>query len=600
MAVLALVWGIMVSPRPSPVKPLQDTVWSPTLEITQTATPTYSKAVLDPSSPTLGEQLTPTANISPEPTSTPSLVLDASPAPVPEEDSVASASPSQALIPSPPVNIAPPLRRSKAESEGEYADNRVVLHIRPKSRRFDAASCLPPAGATIASDIAALSVLVVNVPEGTVDDAISRLSQCPGVRSAEPDYRMHALDTIPSDPAWPLQYGLVNIRAPQGWDISTGSSSVIIAVIDTGVDLAHPDLAAKITAGQDYVNNDSIAQDDNGHGTHVAGIAAAAANNGTGIVGVSWGALIMPVKVLDNTGNGFADDVADGIIWAADHGAQVINLSLGGPDYSQVLESAIQYAYGKGVVLVAAAGSTGSGVVLYPARSQYVIAVAATDPSNQHFSLSNYGPEVALAAPGVDIYTTSPGGAYSPLDGTSMSAPFVSGLAAILRGLPGIGSPDVILWHMESTALDLGVPGRDPLYGYGLIQMDAALLSALGAAPSEPVHQRPGALVGPAPAEHPVFNTATAASSPTTRSTSIPAATASPSSSGSSTPEMSVQAGASPRPGEEQVLPAFLGNDWPIGCTGFGLVLLGLVLALRRRKSSRRRPPGPHLQFRPR
>ncbi len=360
------------------------------------------------------------------------------------------------------------------ELSGQYVPDEVVVRFRKNATAEKIQQCLSSAGASILSSIEELKVLVVNVPSGMVAEAISVLSTCPEVRYAEPNYLAFIADTIPSDPNWILQYGLISIRAPQGWDYSTGSSAVTIAIIDSGVDLNHPDLVGKIVAGYDFVNNDAIAQDDNGHGTHVAGIAAASANNGYGVVGVSWGARIMPVKVLNAGGGGSFADVADGIIWAADHGAQVINLSLGGASSSTVLQDAVNYAYGKGVILIAAAGNTGSGTVLYPARYPNVIAVGAVDNTNNHTGFSNFGPELDLVAPGASIYSSVIGG-YGYKSGTSMAAPFVAGLAAILRGYPAGSSPDAIAFEMESTALDLGVSGVDNLYGYGLIQMDSAI-----------------------------------------------------------------------------------------------------------------------------
>ena len=294
----------------------------------------------------------------------------------------------------------------------------------------------------------------------------------------EPNYLVRIADTIPYDPGWGYQYGLININAPQGWDLNTGTAAVTIAIMDTGVDLTHPDLAAKIVPGYDFVNDDAIPQDDHGHGTHVAGIAGAITNNTTGVAGVSWGARIMPVKVLDNAGSGTYADVAAGVIWAADQGAQVINLSLGGDVSSSTLENAINYAYGKGVTIVASSGNDGSSFVLYPARYPPVIAVGATDSNNNYASFSNYGLEVDLAAPGVAIYSTWIGG-YNYDSGTSMAAPFVSGLAAILSGMHENSSPDTIAWEMQSTALDLGPAGVDPYFGHGLIQIDQAIQLAL-------------------------------------------------------------------------------------------------------------------------
>jgi subtilisin family serine protease len=220
------------------------------------------------------------------------------------------------------------------------------------------------------------------------------------------------------------------------------------------------------------VNNDALPQDDFGHGTHVAGIAAASTNNGAGIAGVSWGARIMPVKVLNAWGSGTFENVAAGIVWAVDHGAQVINLSLGGAAYSAALENAVLYAYNNNVLMTASSGNTGSNFVLYPARFPQVIAVGASNMTNQPASFSNYGPQVDLAAPGENIYSLWIGG-YQIRTGTSMSAPHVSGLAAVLLGY--ISGADAARGVIESTALDIGPAGWDDFSGAGLIQMDAAL-----------------------------------------------------------------------------------------------------------------------------
>ena len=362
---------------------------------------------------------------------------------------------------------------------GDFSPDEIVVQLHQMDSPSQAlGKCLPGVNIKVKATIAKLQTVVLQVPDNSLASSIGYLRQCAGVKNAEPNYTVHVADVIPSDPGWGLQYGLPAIRAPQGWQITTGSSSVIIAIVDTGISLSHPDLSAKIVSGWDFVNNDSIADDDDGHGTHVAGIAAAQTNNGTGVAGVSWGALLMPVKVLDSSGNGFDTDVAQGIIWATDHGAQIINLSLGGTDPSTPLQDAVNYAYSHGVTIVAAAGNSGASSILYPARYDHVIAVAATDSSNTRAGFSNFGPQMALSAPGVHILSTYPGG-YAYLSGTSMATPFVSGLAAILRGLPGNGSPDVIAWEMESSALDLGPVGRDNLYGYGLIQMDRAINRAL-------------------------------------------------------------------------------------------------------------------------
>lgn len=359
-------------------------------------------------------------------------------------------------------------------SGGEISSEEVLVRFRRNASKESIARCMGALNATIKSKIENLNTLVVLIPREKGVESLSRFEACPDVRYAEPNYLVQIADVFPSDPDWGNQYGLINIRAPQGWAFTTGSSSIIIAVIDTGIDLNHPDLAGKIVQGVDLFNNDAIPQDDNGHGTHVAGIAAAISNNSIGVAGVSWGARLMPIKVLNAGGNGTYADVANGIIWATDHGAQVINLSLGGSNPSQTLQNAVDYAIARGVILVAAAGNTGANQVLYPAHYADVIAVAATDNSNTRAGFSNYGPEIDLSAPGVSIYSTSIGG-YGYRNGTSMATPYVSGLAAILRGIPGNATPSSIAQQMQSTALDLGSSGWDDFYGYGLIQMDAAI-----------------------------------------------------------------------------------------------------------------------------
>jgi thermitase len=319
-----------------------------------------------------------------------------------------------------------------------------------------------------------LNIFQVNVPSGQLENMLAKFKQDPNVTFAEPNYIASALDTIPNDPYWSYQYNLVAIRAPQGWDLSTGSSSATIAVVDSGVDLNHPELTGKLVPGYDFVAGDDNPQDEYGHGTHVAGIAAASSNNHRGIAGVSWGAKIMPVRVLDASGNGYFSDVANGIIWAADHGAQVINLSLGGPFPSATLEDAINYALAKDVIVVAASGNNYSGSILYPARYDGVIAVGATDRLNIKADFSNYGNEIDLVAPGVDIYSLAIGNSYVSMSGTSMATPQVAGLAAILVSIPG-NQASRVEGQMKSTALDLGATGWDLYYGYGLIQMDAAI-----------------------------------------------------------------------------------------------------------------------------
>ncbi len=412
----------------------------------------------------------PGADSPPDGTTTAPNPAQATPSPT-ESESPPSATPSLTVSPTPTHTPQP--TDIPYETPGEQTLLLVGLARTTSVERFEASAHYP----VVDIGLDALGIYAVRVPEAQADEIMGSLSSRPEVRYAEPNYTVTAQDTIPNDPAFAFQYALVNIRAPQAWDITTGSSAVTIAIIDSGVDLSHPELAPKLLPGYDFVNGDAIPQDDNGHGTHVAGVAAAASNNGLGMAGVSWGARILPVKVLNALNSGTYANVAAGIVWAANQGAQVINLSLGGPSSSQTLEEAIEYAASRGVALTAAAGNTG-GAVLYPARYPSVIAVANTNALNQRVSTSAFGPEIDLAAPGAGIYSLAIGGGYTTLGGTSMSTPHVSGALALLLSLPGVSAGQARA-YLEASALDIDARGWDVFTGYGLIQLDAALLLAV-------------------------------------------------------------------------------------------------------------------------
>jgi subtilisin family serine protease len=327
-------------------------------------------------------------------------------------------------------------------------------------------------------ELAKLGLSIILVANDEVPARLAALRSEPAVAFAVVAQPVHALDVVPDDAEWPRQYGPVAIQAPQAWELTTGTASVTIAIVDTGIDLGHPDLADKIVAGTNVISPTQTPQDDNGHGTHVAGIAAAASGNATGIAGISWGARLMPVKALDANGDGDDALVAAGIVWAVDHGADIVNLSLGGSCPSPALELAATYASSKGATLVAAAGNTGTVGVLCPAAFEPVIAVAATGPDDVRASFSSLGPEIDVAAPGVGIYSTlwtSQGSGYGYKSGTSMAAPHVAGLVALLASLPQFDTPEKIRAALEDTALELGPACRDSQYGAGLVQASAAL-----------------------------------------------------------------------------------------------------------------------------
>ncbi len=277
---------------------------------------------------------------------------------------------------------------------------------------------------------------------------------------------------VPNDPAYinGSQWGFNKIGLQQAWDLTRGSSTVKVAILDTGVDLNHSDLSGQLLAGYNALNGGS-AQDDNGHGTHVAGIVAAVTNNGIGVAGVAGGVKLIPVKVLGADGNGTMEDVAAGIRWAADTGAQVMVISFNAGSGSRVLEDAINYAAGRGVLMVAGTGDDYAGPVGYPASYDPVIGVAATNQKDLPADFANIGPGVDLAAPGVGIYSTLWSGrsTYGSLSGTSLAAAHVAGLAALIFSVHPDWTSEQVLARLQETARDFGAPGWDAEYGYGRI-----------------------------------------------------------------------------------------------------------------------------------
>ena len=277
--------------------------------------------------------------------------------------------------------------------------------------------------------ISRIGVDVVTVPSTAAANSLARLKGTPGVRFAELDATARATE-VPNDPSFSQQWFMNKVKAPDAWNTTHGSTGVRVAVLDTGVSLSHPDLSAKIVASQNFTTSPT-ADDVNGHGTHVAGIAASGTNNALGVAGLGYSTRIMNVKVLGDGGSGLYSWVCSGITWAADNGANVISLSLAGTMASSALESAVDYAWSKGAVVLAAAGNSANSTPTYPAAYANAMAVAATTDMDKLASFSNYGDWVDIAAPGITIYSTIPGG-YGYMSGTSMATPLVSGLAALL------------------------------------------------------------------------------------------------------------------------------------------------------------------------
>jgi len=395
-------------------------------------------------------------------------------------------------------------------------------------------------GVLAAASLPALHLEVLTVPVGHEQEMAERLQRDSRVLYAEPDYIYQALSTRPNDPFYTqYQWQLPHIGLETAWDTTQGKDSVIVAIVDSGVDLSHPDLASHVIQGRNVIAGNNTPEDDQGHGTHVAGIVGAMTNNHLGIAGIAWHVKLMPVKVLDSSGSGTSTQVATGVRWAVDHGARVINLSLGGKSSSATLRDAIDYAYAHDVLVVAAAGNAyqDGNPPIYPAAYPHVLAVAATDDQDRHASYSSSGPFVDVAAPGGDpssnadqndrhwilsTYWRGSNYAYAFLAGTSQAAPHVSGLAALLLSLNPRLSVDDLTQIITGTAVDVESPGRDDLTGYGRINVAAAVAAVLSTpTPTKTATASPTPTLTPTP-------TATETPSPTPTLTPTPTASATP------------------------------------------------------------------------
>jgi thermitase len=321
---------------------------------------------------------------------------------------------------------------SKSLEKNEYVKGEVIVKFKDSASKSLKGSALKNMNATEIQDTDAVKSPYKVLKVGNVEAAVKALNKNPNVEYAEPNYKLASTWT-PNDYYYQgYQYGPQNTYTNYAWDYTKGSSGQEIAVLDTGVDYNHPDLDGKTIRGYDFVDNDYYPMDLNGHGTHVAGTAAAETNNSTGIAGMAPNTRILAVRVLDASGNGSLTDIADGIRYAADQGAEVINLSLGCDCSTTTLENAVNYAWNKGSVVIAAAGNDGVSTTFEPASYSNVIAVGAVDSSDRRASFSNYGSWVDVSAPGVDIAATVPNNGYAYMSGTSMASPHVAGLAGLL------------------------------------------------------------------------------------------------------------------------------------------------------------------------
>jgi subtilisin family serine protease len=373
-----------------------------------------------------------------------------------------------------------------------YVPGELLVRFRVGTSNVEMRAAASRAGGTIVDHIAALGIHVAQVPPSRTQKALASLRSEPSVVSVERDVLMAALDTVPNDALWSTQWGSRLVGAPRAWDSTRGANAVVIAILDTGVDSLHPDLAGATVVGRDLVNDDNDPADDEGHGTAVAGVIAARTNNREGQSGICWVCSLMAVKVMDSTGSGKTSTIAAGIVWAVDHGARVINMSFGGPAGTSALEAAVGYASKKGVVLVAAAGNSGVDTHFYPAAYGDVISVAGTTSSDTRYSWSNYGVWVQVAAPGCN---TAPdlGGGYVDFCGTSAAAPVVAGIAGLALSLVPAASETAVQQAIAASATPLPGVAR-----YGRVNAPVVLSGVSGAGSSTPV--QPPAPIPPSPA----------------------------------------------------------------------------------------------------
>lgn len=364
----------------------------------------------------------------------------------------------------------------------QWVPGRILVQPKPGLADAELAKILKPHGGKSVGKIDAINVHIVQLPPTASEKAVAALlAKNPHLKFAELDMLAKPAGTA-NDPYFTSAWHLPKVGAPTAWDVSAGSG-VIIAILDSGVDAAHPDLAPQLVPGWNFYNNNSDTADVYGHGTKAAGTSAAASNNSLGVASLAGGAQIMPIRVTDTAGYGSWSAIASGLTWAADNGARVANLSFYGIETSSSARSAAQYVKNKGGLVVTSAGNYGVEETITP--SDTMITVSATDANDAKTSWSSYGNFVELSAPGAGIWTTTKGGGYGAVSGTSFSSPVTAGVIALMMAAnPALSAADVqnLLY---TTARDLGSAGWDKYFGYGRVNAAAAVQAAQSSSPAD-------------------------------------------------------------------------------------------------------------------
>lgn len=372
------------------------------------------------------------------------------------------------------IATLPTVNAAKQEVTPASVPGRLLVKFNPNIGSLHAREVIAALGTRDASEIPGVGVHIVELPYQANEQAFANAFRGRSeVEFAEPDWLLSPQQMLPNDPLFPAWY-LQKVDAANAWTMTTGSSDVTIAVLDTGVESSHPDLASKIVPGRNIYNNNDDTSDVYGHGTAVAGVAGAASNNGIGVASVAWGCGIMPVRISDLSGLASASNIASGLTWAADHGARVANVSYRVTG-NKTISSAAKYFQSKGGVVVVAAGNYSTQETA--PDDPYILTIGATDPQDVLYYYSNYGNNLDLVAPGNNT-TTLLGAQYGAGGGTSFASPVVAGVAALMLSVNPKLTPAQVTEILKQSADDLGAAGRDNVYGSGRVNAAKAVSAA--------------------------------------------------------------------------------------------------------------------------
>lgn len=379
--------------------------------------------------------------------------------------------------------VAAVLSLASAACQAESVPGRLLVRFRGGLSTSCQSRIARGFGGRLGPAIPRTGVRVVSVPRSASVEAVARaFAARPEVEFAEPDLRVPP-DATPNDPFYASEWHLGAISAPTAWDYTTGSPNVIIAILDSGVFAGHPDLTDKIVPGWNTYDNTADTSDVYGHGTAVAGAAAASTHNGVGVASVAWGCRIMPMRVTDTSGYGYSSAISAALTWAADHGARVANISFK-MSTSTTVKTAAQYFASKGGVVCVSAGNDATFTTA--ADNPYVLTVTASQSGDTLATFTSTGNNTDLAAPGVSVYTTNRSGGYSFGSGTSFSAPIVAGAAALVISVAPQLSSSEVMDVLKRSADDFGPAGWDAGWGAGRLNVGRALASLGASADTQP------------------------------------------------------------------------------------------------------------------